>query len=123
MIETGIQTGCQIGCQPALYYITIIALLTFGILYNFLVGWMEKHHYTEGYTSFLVAVGVIATLLLILPIIGLTVFVILAIAFTCTGIFMIIGHVGRYMRDRRQGYIEWTALLEQDADQDAQELA
>lgn len=39
-----------------------IGLLVFGVIYNLVVGWMERNGYDEGYTAIMVVVGVLVTL-------------------------------------------------------------
>lgn len=123
MIDNGIQIGCQTGCESALYVITAISLLTFGLCYNLTVGWLEDNGYDQGYTSFLVVIGILITLILIIPIIGLTTFAILTFAFTFSGLPMIIGHIWRHVRERQRSAIEFRKFLEADANQDSEEFA
>ncbi len=77
----------------------VFGLALFGIAYNALVAWMERRHYTEGFLSLIVALGVMGTL------IGLALLDFKAamqalLAFGATGIPMIVGSIVRYIQAR-----------------------
>lgn len=76
------------------------ALFAFGALYNLLVGWMQENGYDEGYTSFLVVVGVGATVAAYAAI-DLTAAFEFFLMFVASGCWMIVGDVWRHMKARK----------------------
>jgi hypothetical protein len=93
----------QAAIQPQISLIVIIyaSLFIFGIAFNALIGWAERHHYLEGYLSFTVAAGVLITL-------GGTAlfswqFALLTLgAFIASGLPMVAGSMLRYAEARRR---------------------
>ena len=79
-----------------------IGLLLFGIGYNFLVDWLEKHGFEEGYTAILVVGGVLVTLLASIPMIGVQMFLTMLICFSASGVPMVWGSWQRYCKRRKQ---------------------
>lgn len=78
-------------------------LLIFGIAYNALINWAEKHGYIEGYTWLSVVVGVAVTVILTGPIIGWTHTILVFIAFCFSGCPMSAGAIWRYVSKRKYG--------------------
>lgn len=83
---------------PSLFIVYAL-LFIFGVAYNLFMTRLEERGYHEGYVSFLVAGGVLVTL------IGIAVFdsrgALIALgAFTASGTPMIIGSMIRHMRER-----------------------
>lgn len=89
----------EIKTDFSIVLMVLLANFIFGVGYNLLIGWLERKRYLEGYASLAVAGGVLAT-------IGLTAFIswtyaLLALgSFFCSGLPMVIGSIGRYMRTR-----------------------
>jgi len=79
-----------------------IGLLLFGIGYNFLVDWLEKHGFEEGYTAILVVGGVLITLLASIPLTGIEAFLTLLVCFSASGFPMVLGSWRRYCDRRKQ---------------------
>lgn len=73
-----------------------------GVLYNHLVNWLHAEKHDQGYTAFLVVGGVVITLGLSLPFIGLVNTAVVTVLFICTGTPMIVGDIWRYVVERRQ---------------------
>ena len=76
-----------------------LALLLFGIGYNALVAWAERHGYTEGYMSLVVAAGV-AVVLLAVAMVNWRSALITLIYFAAAGTPMIVGSIARHIRAR-----------------------
>jgi hypothetical protein len=78
----------------------LLGLVTFGILYNWLVAYLKARGYDEGYMGFIVAGGVIGTLagmaLLNSDAAGLGL-----VAFSASGLPMLAGSWWRHVRARR----------------------
>lgn len=79
----------------------VIGLLLFGMVYNRVVGWMEREGHADGYVAFLVCAGVGATLLAwgLLGQRWNDVLLLLAL-FMASGLPMILGSMARHMRAR-----------------------
>ena len=75
-------------------------LVLFGILYNLLMGWMEKRGYLEGLTSLAVVGGVLITLAGI-AVVSWSAAVLALAAFTASGLPMVIGSLWRYVQRRQ----------------------
>ena len=90
------------GYDPALIGAVIGLLLAFGLLYNSLVGWLEREGYMEGYVSLSVVGGVAATLLIV-ALLDWQASALMLGAFCCSGLPMVLGSIWRYMRQRRKG--------------------
>lgn len=88
----------QIGIDPKSLIITLIALLVFGIAYNALVARIGSRRH-RGFTSLLVAAGVMVTLLGVAAL-DLQASLITAIAFVASGTPMILGSIIRYVKAR-----------------------
>jgi hypothetical protein len=84
-------------------------LAVFGIVYNRLIAWMEKKGYIEGFTSLMVAVGVLVTLA---PIVVFSAHLALAVlgGFIASGSPMIVGSIVRYARARERAREEIARL-------------
>jgi cyanate permease len=76
-------------------------LVLFGILYNLLVGWLERKGYHEGYVAFLVAFGVLITLCGV-SLISWQASMLVLIGFIASGLPMILGSVYRHVRRREK---------------------
>jgi predicted tellurium resistance membrane protein TerC len=91
-----------------------VGLVIFGIGYNAVVAWVNRHpsgH--EGYTALLVVIGVAITVLATTPLIGIESLLVLIIAFCCSGAPMIAGDVIRYIKARDR----YAQTLNEDARQ------
>lgn len=75
----------------------------FGLAYNWFVAYLEKRGGAEAYTAFLVAAGVLVTLALAMPLVGLNNVLIILIFFALTGLPMMIGSASRYLKKKEQG--------------------
>lgn len=89
--------GQNLGVIAAVY----LALVLFGIGFNYLTAHAEKTGYIHGYSSIFVTAGVLVTLA------GLAVFnvlfALLALgAFAASGTPMVIGSIARYMDERKR---------------------
>ena len=80
--------------------IVFAALLIAGWLYNKFVSWLHREGLNEGFTWLEVGLGVLFTLLATVPIIGWNIFFILLGAFACSGLFMALGDIWRYVKAR-----------------------
>lgn len=76
-----------------------LGLVLFGISYNRVIGWAEHRGYIEGYTSLMVAVGVVFTLIP-LAILSWQFVLLVAGAFIASGTPMILGSITRYITQR-----------------------
>lgn len=72
-----------------------------GVLYAMLVRWVAKKD-LEGQTAWAVAVGVVMTLLAMIPTLGLETVAIVFCFFTATGIPMIVEYVQRVHSEKRR---------------------
>jgi hypothetical protein len=75
------------------------ALVLFGLGYNALVAWLERKHYTEGFLSLVVALGVLVTLAGV-AILSIEAALLTLGAFIATGVPMIVGSIVRYIQRR-----------------------
>jgi len=75
-------------------------LFVFGVVYNALVGWLERRRYERGYVSFLVVVGTAATLAGAEKFVGRKAALQVAGCFVASGLPMIVGSVWRHVRER-----------------------
>jgi hypothetical protein len=75
------------------------ALVLFGFGFNALIAWFERKGYMEGMTSLMVVLGVALT---IAPFALINLHAVLMIAggFVASGLPMIIGSLGRYLKQR-----------------------
>jgi len=73
----------------------------FGILYAALVRWFSKKE-VEGQTAYLVALGVLVTVVISMPVLGLPALLILLVCFGASGAPMIIEYVARVHQERRE---------------------
>ena len=81
--------------------IMALVLFIFGLGYDFFVTVLERRPRSHnGFTSLLVVLGTLVTLLATLPLVGLQNFLIVLVAFAASGIPMIFGSISRYMRER-----------------------
>lgn len=76
------------------------ALFGFGLAYNMAVEWLEEQGLDEGYTANLVVAGVVATLLILWPVIGLRHLVLVVLGFMASGTPMAAGSMIRFRRRR-----------------------
>lgn len=77
-----------------------LGLLLFGVLYNWLVSWMQANGYDEGYTAILVVVGSGATLAAV-ALVDWRAALLAGGAFGCSGLPMVVGGWWRHVRARR----------------------
>jgi len=77
-----------------------IGMISFGIIYNVIIAWMERHGYNEGYTAFEVVVGVAGTLMFVALLDWRAALTCLA-AFAFSGTPMVLGSWWRHVRARR----------------------
>ena len=87
-------TGGIIPILAAIY----LALLLFGVGYNYLTAWAEKTGFIRGYTAFFVVGGVIVTLAAT-AVISLAFALVTAGAFVFSGMPMIVGSMIRHKRE------------------------
>jgi hypothetical protein len=87
------------GINSASIVAVLLSLIAFGALYNELIGWAEKHHYLEGFTSIAVAVGVLVTLVGV-SLLSMQAALIALGAFVASGTPMIVGSIIRYVAKR-----------------------
>ena len=86
--------------QP--YFSLILAgLFIFGLGFNWLIAWSERHHVLDGYTAFAVVLGTLVTLGGI-ALINLTAAVIALACFAASGLPMLAGSVYRHIEARRK---------------------
>lgn len=78
----------------------IVLACAFGLLYNQFVNWCEQRGYSDGYTGLLVVLGVLVTLALAVPFVGLAVVLVVFTLFCCTGAPMVAGDVWRAIKRR-----------------------
>ena len=86
--------------RPELVIAVYAALTVFGILYNALVGWLEREMSDHGYTAFLVVGGVIVTLAGATILIGWQSAFLTGLCFAASGLPMIVGSMWRSLRRR-----------------------
>lgn len=75
------------------------ALFAFGLLYNALVAWLERHGYDEGYTAILVVFGAAITLLGV-AVIDWRAALLAFGAFASSGFWMVVGSWWRHVQAR-----------------------
>lgn len=78
----------------------IILALAFGVLYDQFVNWCEQKGYNDGYTGLLVVLGVLVTLALAVPFVGLVNVLVVLALFCGTGLPMVFGDVWRAIKRR-----------------------
>lgn len=83
-----------------------VGLLGFGAVYDQLVAECHRRGYDDGYTSLLVVGGVGVTLAAAAPVIGRRNAERVFWLFVASGVPMIVGDIGRYVK-RRKGHWEW----------------
>jgi hypothetical protein len=91
--------NCEIRFDFGSISAVFLGLMLFGIGYNALTAWMERRGYTEGYLSFIVALGVTITLASV-AILNLQAALLTLGAFIASGLPMIAGSTVRYIRRR-----------------------
>ena len=88
-------------CEFGRYFSLILAaLFIFGVLYNLVIGWMERHGYIEGYVAVAVILGVLVTLAGVAMVDPLSAALCLA-AFAASGLPMAGGSIWRHMKARK----------------------
>jgi hypothetical protein len=93
--------GFASGTNWALFGGMFGALVGFGVLYNHLMAWLERTGRLEGFVSLFVAGGVIITLAMAWPLIGLQNALIVLALFVPAGLPMMVGSMWRYIEARR----------------------
>lgn len=91
----------QLGIHSGDLWVLFGAVL-FGVFYNGFIDWTQTNGYSEGYVSFLVAGGVVVTLILSAFIVGIEAVIVVGIVFAASGLPMIVGSVRRYVINRRR---------------------
>ena len=77
-----------------------LVLFIFGLGYNAVVAYLERHEMEKGYVSFLVAGGVLVTLLLGGIVAGWDTAVVYLVMFSASGLAMIVGSVLRHAQQQ-----------------------
>lgn len=90
--------GYDLGVISAVFGV----LVAFGLLYDRIVGWLERNGYDEGYTAMLVVGGVLVTLAGVAFVDWRAALLALG-AFVCSGLPMVIGSWWRHVQRRKQG--------------------
>ena len=80
--------------------VAAIGLIVFGIIYNMIIAWTERHGYDEGYTSFEVVIGVAWTLAFVAVVDWRAALISLA-AFALSGTPMVLGSWWRHVQARK----------------------
>lgn len=89
-------------CNPLWRVLAAIAAaMLFGMAYDQVVGWLERNGHDRGYTAFLVVGGVVVTLLLGIPLVGLGATLWTFVMFAASGIFMVLGSWARSAKLRK----------------------
>lgn len=96
------ECGLQSGLESGFVFGVGMAAFTFGIVYNIVVGALEKNGRAKGFTALLVMGGVSVTLALAGLLIGLEAFLVTVGVFVLTGLPMIVGAAWRYTEERRR---------------------
>jgi len=78
----------------------IAGLFLFGLIYNAFVAWLERQGHDRGYTAFLVVGGTLITLVGLWVVTDLETVILTLICFAASGLPMILGSVGRHVRER-----------------------
>lgn len=107
------------GIASGMVWAMSLAAASFGVLYALLVARLQRAGLTEGYTSFLVVLGVLATLAAAIPLVGIVPVLIIIWLFVCSGVPMIIGDVLKYTRERKEQQAELLRVLREGDDGDA----
>jgi membrane protein DedA with SNARE-associated domain len=81
----------------------LLTLFVFGIVYNWVVGWLERKGYDRGYTALLVVLGVGVTVALSGFLIGMQATLLVTACFVASGLPMIVGSIVRYVDTRSGG--------------------
>lgn len=97
MQDLGSHYGINLGAITA----TAVALLAFGVAYNWLVGQLGRRGYDDGYTWLLVVGGVAVTVLAAGMTIGWTAVALLGVYFAASGLPMALGDIWRHVKARR----------------------
>jgi predicted tellurium resistance membrane protein TerC len=95
---TGALCGQITGNNVPIFLAIYLALLLFGIAYNWLTAWAEKTGFIKGYTSLFV-VGGVAVTVAATAVISLAFALITAGAFIASGTPMIVGSMIRHKRE------------------------
>lgn len=93
--------GEQFGVNPGTIVAVYMALLVFGIGYNWLTALAERHGFMKSYTAFFVVGGVVVTVGL-MGFVNLTFAILMAGAFIASGTPMIVGSMVRHQIEERQ---------------------
>lgn len=91
----GEQSGINAGGLATLY----LGLILFGIGYNGIITWAERHGYLQGYTAFFVVGGTLITIGATVAVIGPLATMIVVGAFIASGTPMIMGSMWRHMQE------------------------
>ena len=88
--------------NPYLFLALILAGVLFGVSFNWLTTQLNRRGYSEGYASGLVIVGVLFTLALSVPVIGIVNAAAILVLFVATGLPMAAGDFWRNASNRRR---------------------
>lgn len=88
--------------EPVRVALTLAMLLAAGAWYNWLVARLLAAHPDQPYTAFLVAGGVLATLVGSAVLVGVEAALLVLMCFAASGLPMVIGSMGRALDDRRR---------------------
>jgi hypothetical protein len=102
---TGAVCGQIQGNRLPILIAIYLALLLFGIAYNWLTAWSEKTGFIRGYTAFFVAGGVLVTLAA-MAVISPAFALLTAMAFVFSGTPMIVGSMVRHKRNEIQELVQ-----------------
>lgn len=79
-----------------LFLTVFFALFTFGMMFNWFVGWLHRSGHSDGYTWLLVVAGVAVTVLASGLVVGWQAVLVLFACFTASGLPMAIGDMWRH---------------------------
>lgn len=92
----------MIGNYSGANLVAVLAVLfVCGLAYNSLVGYLERKHYTEGFLSLVVALGVLMTIVGV-AVLSVEAALLTLMAFAASGAPMIGGSIARYIIKREK---------------------
>lgn len=91
----------QIDVNQTVFSLSLVAELVWGIVFALVVRWASKKRWV-GQTAWAVTVGVTVTLLIMIPVLGLSLIALLFSAFACSGISMIVEYLTRVQQEIRE---------------------
>lgn len=90
----------QIGMESGRFWAALATLALFGIAYNWLIGYLHRNGYNDGFVWLEVVGGVAATLLIAAIVTGIHTAILYLLFFAISGAPMAIGDIIRYVRAR-----------------------